>query len=327
MQNAISGLVRAIRLRLAGRPASPVVIPLVPPAGPARWSRPLVPPAAGLVDWLAVRQIFPAAATAPEIGPAGCAGGPPPDSVVAALAALYAYPGPAPGAAAWVRATMIASVDGAASLDGRSGGLSGGADRTVFKVLRSLADVILAGAATARAERYRPVRDSEVWAGLRQGRAPTPPIAVITRELSLPADDPLLTQAPGQARTVVLTTERAPAARRAAVARHADVAVAGQDSVSPAEAVAALARRGHRRIQVEGGPSLLGQFVAAGLLDELCITVSPMVEGGRAARIVTAPPGVPAGGDGPASGLSLAHVLEDRGFLFCRYLRADPRQQ
>jgi riboflavin biosynthesis pyrimidine reductase len=314
MQNAISGLVRAIGLRLPG--------PLVRPAGPARWPGPLVRPAAGLVDWLAVRQIFPAAAAAPEIGPADSADGPPPESVVAALAALYAYPSPAPAAAPWVRATMVTSVDGAASLDGRSGELSGGADRTVFKVLRSLADVILAGAATARAERYHPVRDSEVWAGLRQGRAPAPPIAVITRELSLPADDRLLTQAPGQARTVVLTTERAPAARRAAVARHADVVVAGRDSVSPAGAVAALAQRGLRRIQVEGGPSLLGQFVAAGLLDELCVTVSPVLEGGRAGRIVAAPPAVPTGGYGPGTGLSLAHVLVDHGFLFCRYLRA-----
>jgi riboflavin biosynthesis pyrimidine reductase len=278
---------------------------------------PLVRPAAGLVDWLAVRKIYPAAAAAPEIGTG--------DGAVADLAALYAYPDPATGPAApWVRANMIASADGAGSLHGRSGGLSGAADRTVFKVLRSMADVILAGAGTARAERYRPVRGGEVWPQLRQGRAPTPPIAVITRVLSLAADDALLTEAPQDARTIVLTTQAVPPTRRAAVARHADVAVVGADAVSPAGAVAALAERGHRRILLEGGPTLLCQFVAAGLLDDLCLTVSPVLEGGLAGRILKGPTPVGPGSDedGVATGLRLAHVLEDDGFLFCRYLRA-----
>jgi hypothetical protein len=158
-----------------------------------------------------VRQIFPAPATAPEMSPGDSdSHGPPAES---ALAALYAYPDPAARAAPWVRANMVASADGAASFDERSGGLSGGADRTLFKVLRSLADVIVAGAGTARAERYRPVRDGEVWPRLRQGRTPTPPIAVITRGLSVSADDPLLTKAPEWARTIVLTTQAAPRGR------------------------------------------------------------------------------------------------------------------
>jgi riboflavin biosynthesis pyrimidine reductase len=282
------------------------------------------PPSRRLIDWLAVRQIFPAPATAPEIGPVGEGDDPPTGAAIAALAALYAYPDPPVRAAPWVRANMVASVDGAGSLDARSGGLSGDADRTLFKVLRSLADVIVAGAGTARAERYRPVRDGEVWPPLRQGRTPTPPIAVITRGLSISADDPLLTSAPEGARTIVLTTKAAPPARLAAVARHADVAVAGRDEVSPADAVAALAERGHRRILIEGGPKLLGQFVAAGLLDELCLTISPLLEGGSAGRIMATPPMVEPGRDDDvaAAELSLGHVLEDHGFLFCRYLSA-----
>jgi len=208
---------------------------------------------------------------------------------------------------------MVASVDGAASLAGRSGGLSGDPDRLVFSVLRSLADVILVGAGTARAEGYRPVRDSEVWAALRIGRAPVPPIAVVTGKLDLNEDAPLLAGT-AQARTIVLTTEAAPAARRAAVARHADVVVAGRDAVSPAAAVGALAARGYHRVLVEGGPGLLGQITAVGLLDEVCVTVSPVLEGGHAGRIMVGP--------GAATGLRLAHVLEDRGFLLCRYLRA-----
>jgi len=263
-----------------------------------------------------VRQIFPAAG--PEIGPAPPAGarrdgGP----AVTALAALYAYPDIAAGAAPWLRASMVASVDGAASLGGRSGGLSGDADRLVFSVLRSLADVILVGAGTARAEKYRPVRGSEVWAALRDGRAPVPPIAVVTGKLDLSDDAPLLAGTTGTARTIVLTTEAAPAARRAAVARHADMIVAGRDAVSPTAAVAALAARGYRRVLVEGGPGLLGQITAAGLLDEICVTVSPVLEGGHAGRILAAPQAWP----GAATGLSLVHVLEDHGFLLSRYLR------
>lgn len=266
-----------------------------------------------------MRQIFPAAAGAAEIGPVPRRGrrqaaGP----AVTALAALYAYPDAAAGTAPWLRASMVASVDGAASLGGRSGGLSGDADRLVFSVLRSLADVILVGAGTARAEGYRPVRDREVWGALRAGRAPVPPIAVVTGKLDLDEDAPLLAAA-AEARTILLTTEAAPAGRRAAVARHADVVVAGQDAVSPAAAVAALAGRGYRRVLVEGGPGLLGQITAAGLLDEACVTVSPVLEGGRAGRIMAAPPAWP----GVATGLRLAHVLEDHGFLLCRYLRAD----
>ncbi len=122
---------------------------------------------------------------------------------------------------------MVASADGAAALDGRSGGLSGDADRLVFSVLRSLADVILVGAGTARAEGYRPVRPGEVWTALRDGRAPVPPIAVVTGKLDLNEDAPLLAGAAEGARTIVLTSQAAPAARRAAVARHADVVVAG----------------------------------------------------------------------------------------------------
>src|SRR5215472_15738405 len=70
--------------------------------------------------------------------------------LVAALGEIYAYP-----AGRWVRANMIASVDGAIAVEGRSGPLSGVADKLVFAVLRSLADVIVVGARTVRAERYR----------------------------------------------------------------------------------------------------------------------------------------------------------------------------
>jgi riboflavin biosynthesis pyrimidine reductase len=267
-----------------------------------------------------VRQIFPAAAEAPEIESVAPGAGQAASAAVTALARLYAYPPVAARATPWVRANMIASVDGAAALNGRSGGLSGDADRLVFSVLRSLADVILVGAGTARAEKYRLAQQGQIWTELREGQPPTPPIAVITRELDLDLDGPLLVDSAHQARTILLTTQAAPAARRAAAAARADVILAGRDSVTPAAAVDALAARGHRKILVEGGPNLLTQITEAGLLDELCMTFSPVLEGGRADRILASPgPGHRTG----EAGLTLAHVLEDSGSLLCRYLR-DP---
>jgi riboflavin biosynthesis pyrimidine reductase len=266
-----------------------------------------------------VRQIFPVAAGRGTIGAVL-----PGEPGLAEIARLYAYPalGGRPDRP-WVRANMVASADGAATAQGRSGGLSGAADRQVFSVLRSLADVIVVGAETARVEKYRPVRDTEAWKQLREGRTPTPPIAVVTRSLTLDPDGALLAEAPPHARTIVLTTQAAPADRRAAAARHADVVVAGRDLVSPEAVVGALAERGHRRILVEGGPCLLGQVAAAALLDELCLTLSPLLAGGRAGRILA--PGPAAGDDVPEAqaGLSLAHVLADGGYLLCRYLRRD----
>jgi riboflavin biosynthesis pyrimidine reductase len=276
-----------------------------------------------------VHQIFPAAGG--EFAPAAPGDrDPEAERAVAALAGLYAYPDAAAARPApWLRANMIASVDGAASLSGLSGALSGAADRLVFSVLRSLADVILVAAGTARAEKYRPVRASEIWPQLRRGRPATPPIAVITRSLDLDAGHALLAGGPGQARTIVLTTQAAPAGRRDAAARHADVIVAGPDTVSPAAAVGVLAARGHRRVLVEGGPSLLGQISAAGLLDEICLTFSPVLAGSPAGRILSQPradqpgpgPGPSCGRPGLPEGLRLAHVLEDQGSLLCRYLR------
>lgn len=249
------------------------------------------------------------------------------------LAELYAYPGTgvARSRAAtgegrpWLRANMVASADGAATLRGRSGGLSGGADRLVFTILRSLADVIVVGAQTARAEHYRPVQQQEVRPELRAGRTGTPPVAVISRRLDLDTETCLFTAAPPDARTIVITTELAPEERRASAARHADIIVAGTHAVDLAAALSALAGLGHRRVLTEGGPHLLGQFADAELLDELCLTVSPLMAGPDAGRIVASPGLDERPGKGEGVPLELAHVLEDDGFLLCRYIVAARR--
>jgi riboflavin biosynthesis pyrimidine reductase len=227
------------------------------------------------------------------------------------LAGLYAYP-PGP----WLRANMVASADGAASQGGASAGLSSAADRHVFALLRTLADVILVGAATARTERYAPVRPRELWRHLRDGRAPTPPIAVVSARLDLDPASRLLAGSPPHARTIIITGAASPPDRRAELAKHADIIVAGDEKVDLKAAVAELAGRGYPRVLAEGGPHLLAQLLAADLLDELCLTVGPLMTGPGADRIVagTLAP------DRPLP-LSLAHVIEQDGFLLCRYTR------
>jgi riboflavin biosynthesis pyrimidine reductase len=213
---------------------------------------------------------------------------------------------------------MVSSADGAAYLDGATAGLSSEGDRHVFALLRTLADVIVVGASTVRAERYAPVRPRELWRHLREGRPPTPPIAVVTARLDLDPGSRLIAAAPPHARTIVITTAQAPPGRRAALAERADIIVAGEQTVDLKAAADALAERGHQRMLTEGGPRLLGQLVAAGLLDELCLTIGPLLAGPGADRIVSG-----ARPDVPPLPLTLGHVLEDNGFLLCRYTAKD----
>ena len=251
-----------------------------------------------------MRQLF------PPPGRPGEAGG---ELSAGQLAELYAYP-PHPRGEPWVRANMVAAVDGAASVGGRSGGLSGAADRLLFGILRSLADVILVGAGTARAEHYRPAQPASMPPALRAGRPATPPIAVISGRLTVDPRTALFTAAPPDARTIVITSEQAPAAQRAAVAEHADVIVAGTGRVDLKAALAGLAARGYPRVLTEGGPHLLAELAAGGLLDELCLTVSPLLACPGPGRILQGGPPLPRG-----LPVTLGHVLEDAGFLLCRY--------
>lgn len=232
------------------------------------------------------------------------------------LPAAYAYPD---GDAPWVRANFVSSVDGAATLDGRSGGLGDDTDHRIFALLRALADVVLVGAGTVRVEGYGPAEVAPRWKALRKGRTTAPPIAVVSRGIDLDLSSPLFTDTSDDARTIVLLPASVPADRRRPIGKVADVIVAGEDLVQPSTAIAALAERGYRRISCEGGPRLLAHLVAADRLDELCLTRSPMVVAGSAPRITN--------GIAPATPLKLrlAHLLTDDSFLFCRYVRAERR--
>jgi riboflavin biosynthesis pyrimidine reductase len=227
-----------------------------------------------------------------------------------ALADLYAYPDPVPPRG-HVRANMVATLDGSArDTDGSSRGISGRADQAVLGVLRALADVVLVGARTARAEDYRPLPARPAFTERRAaaGQRPAAVVAVVTSSGGLDAASPLW--APGAA-SLVVTCEAAPLARLRSLAGDERVVVAGREAVDAERAVAALAERGLRRVLVEGGPTLLGAVAAAGVLDELCLTWSPLVVAGEHPRIAH---GAPA-----ELRLRAAHLLEAGGLLLGRW--------
>jgi riboflavin biosynthesis pyrimidine reductase len=212
------------------------------------------------------------------------------------LAAAYAPP-----AGRHVRANFVVSTDGATTVSGLSEGLSSPADRDLFHVLRSLCDVVLVGATTARRENYGGARDYD-------GRVPT--IAVVSRSLDLDPGARLFTET--TVRPWVLTVSSAPADRRAALAEVAHVVDAGDRSVDIGTALDALAAAGLDHVLCEGGPHLLSDVVAAGALDDLCLSVAPLLAGGAGDRLLAGLPLVP-----PVP-LRLDHVLEDNGTLFLR---------
>ncbi|QES46300.1 pyrimidine reductase family protein [Streptomyces venezuelae] len=231
------------------------------------------------------------------------------------LAEAYAYPA---GETTWLRANMVSTLDGAAHHDGRSHPISGATDMRIFGTLRGLADVVIVGAETVRKEGYRPAKAREVFARHRAdaGQTEAPAIAVVSAGLDLDFSVPLFTSPVTP--TLLVTGAAAPADRIAAAERAgAVVVVAGEGAtVEPERVAPALAERGLTRLLTEGGPRLLGQFVAAGALDELCLTVSPMLTAGDAQRI--------AGGSAlkDPDQFVLTSVLEEAGFLYTRYRRS-----
>jgi riboflavin biosynthesis pyrimidine reductase len=196
-----------------------------------------------------------------------------------------------------VRLNMIASLDGAATVDGLSGGLGGPADHRVFAALRELADVVLVAAGTVRAERYGPAKV---------------PLAIVTRSCALDLDAPLFAEG---ARPIVITVATAPPAAVAAVGEVADVLVAGEHTVDLHTALQLLGRAGHDNVLAEGGPSLNAQLAAADLIDELCITVAPCLIGGDSRRILA---GTPVN----MTRFALHTICEDSDYLFLRLRRA-----
>jgi riboflavin biosynthesis pyrimidine reductase len=210
-----------------------------------------------------------------------------------------------------IRANMLSSVDGAVSVNGLSRGLQTPADNRVFAALRDLADVVLVGAATALAERYRPVSPDTERRRMRSrfGFRPELPVALVSRTLGFGPDAPIF--ADSDRRPLLVTTAAADAT---AFAGCAEVLVCGEADLDFGVARRELAARGLTRVLCEGGPRLLTGLLTAGELDELCLSVTPLLAGSGAGRIVAGAP-LPV-----VQRLQLHTLLEEDGALFARYL-------
>lgn len=206
-----------------------------------------------------------------------------------------------------MRAMMITSLDGvAAGPDGQSGSLGGAADRALLSDLRATADVVLVGRATAQVEGYRPVRLPDPdWR--QPGQQPRARLAVVTGG---GLDPGMAAFADGAAPPLVVTSEAG--ARALPWVPPEDLVVAGADRVDLTVAVAGLARIGLGRIVCEGGPGLLGSLLRGRLVDEICLTLSPMTVGGG--------PGLVTGGV-PVDRWDLTAWPMREGFLFLHYRR------
>lgn len=228
------------------------------------------------------------------------------------LSAAYAIPSEAGGGTAFVRCNMITSLDGAISVNGRSGMLGGPADRRVFQTLRSLTDVVLVGAGTMRSENYGRARFDEDLRQqrLERGQTPVPPIAVVTASANLDWSSPFFTEA--EERPIVFTSRVSEEGARERAREVADVVLSGDDRVDPVAAVNYLYSRGYRSVLLEGGPRLNADVADAGALDELCLTLSPRLVAGDGPRVL-------AGAElSTPLELKIVHLLEEDGFLFYR---------
>ncbi|MGY1821736.1 dihydrofolate reductase family protein [Geodermatophilus sp. SYSU D00079] len=215
---------------------------------------------------------------------------------------------PAPGRS--LRVDFVASLDGAVTVEGRSGGLGSPGDRRVFRLLRALADVVLVGSGTATAEGYRPVAADRAVVELRQslGRPATAPVAVVSRRASLAPGDRLAVDS-----TILVTTAASDPGRRAALAdAGVTVLVCGEDDVDLPLALDRLAELGHEQVLCEGGPALLTAALDAGVVDELDLTIAPALVGAGQPHLLGAPLA-------DLVRLELRQVLEEEGVLFTRY--------
>lgn len=211
---------------------------------------------------------------------------------------------------------MVMTLDGATvGSDGLSGSISGAADKRVFMEARRLADVVLVGAGTIRAERYRPMVAKPEWQEARAetGQAAAPQIVVVSGRLDLPWDEPMFAES---ALPVLVATSTTVDAAQLEIARaHAEVVQLGDGSVDLSALVAWLHERGLKRIVCEGGEALLDALIQLDLVDEMDLTISPVLAGAGylpdSARATQA----------PFPRFTLAHQFVDEGFVFCRFIR------
>ncbi|CAM8627621.1 RibD Pyrimidine reductase, riboflavin biosynthesis [Acidimicrobiia bacterium] len=224
---------------------------------------------------------------------------------------------PKPSGRPWVLVNMIASLDGATALDGKSGGLGGPADKAVFRALRALPDAILVGAGTARVETYGPVKLDDAARAARnsRGQSGPPRLVLVSGRLDLDPTGTMFTESIEP--PIVFTTSTAPAKTVAAFAGVAEIVSCGETTVDLRSAMAHLDAIGIGTVLCEGGPTLNGQMLAADLVDEWCQSIAPMLVVGNSDRVAVSA----ANGGYPPAHMRINRVLEQDGYLFIQALR------
>ncbi|MCY3850195.1 MAG: dihydrofolate reductase family protein [Acidimicrobiaceae bacterium] len=237
-------------------------------------------------------------------------------------------PRPTPPDRPWVMVNMIASLDGATAVNGLSGDLGGPADRAVFRAVRASCDWIVVASGTAAAESYGPPKNTEaiVESRLRTGRSAVPRLAVVTASGAIDPTIPAFAHAAAHAADadadvrgadqrppLVITGERADPQRLAAL--DAEIVRLPAPGPQPGAVLNELHKRGAEVVLCEGGPTWNGKMVQAGLVDEICLSISPVLAGGTSSRIV-------AGAEHAiAVQMRLSRLLCEDDLLFARYTR------
>ena len=238
--------------------------------------------------------------------------------VQALLSSLDLTRSPAPSAAhtpaerPYTVVNFVSSVDGRATLHGRSGGLGDDGDRAMFHGLREQVDAVLAGTGTLRTERYGRMlgREERRRRRIERGVSPEPLACIVSRSGDIPIDIPLFTQP--DARVAIFTP--ADVDTSGAVA-HVDIV-----RLDPGElTLTTVLRRLHsdyaiRSLLCEGGPTLFGALLHEGVVDELFLTLAPKLAGGGAGPTITAGPEL-----ADAQTLEISWLLERDGLLYLRY--------
>lgn len=226
----------------------------------------------------------------------------------------------------WVMANMVTTLDGTVALDGVSAALGNAGDREIFRILRGVSDVIVAGASTVREERYRTPSTPEGLLADRRvdhGQAPRPHLCIVTRSMRLDPPPPALADPTDDTPTLIATTD----ANAATVTEQNSPPAwigpttyigAGEHGVDPAALLHHLHAGGTRVVLIEGGPTLLAQFAAENAIDEWNLTLSPALAG-ETPRLLPEALNVP-------RRLELVRIHRLDSHLYLRYLDRGPLQ-
>jgi riboflavin biosynthesis pyrimidine reductase len=216
----------------------------------------------------------------------------------------------------WVLANMVAGIDGTAAIAGRVSSLSSPRDAQLFRRLRGLADVVLVGAQTVRQEGYGPVvLDPDLADARRVADRRPPRMAIVSATLNLDPELPVFRDSTEDSPPIVITNATSNLERLAST--RAEIIVAGVERVDLTLALGKLGALGFDIVLCEGGPTLLGELIAADLLDEYCLTIAPLVGGDPLPIINTAPLT-------ELADFVVHHVYLEDDTLFLNYMRKRP---